>query len=61
MEEQLLAWLTPHHGQVEGAFVAVGTEREPARRLCGSEREARCWIEREAASFGAAITWVAAG
>jgi hypothetical protein len=59
MEEKLLAWLTPHQGLIEGAFVAMGTEREPARRVCGSEREARCWIEHEAAALGAAVAWVA--
>jgi hypothetical protein len=58
MDVTVMAWLAPCQGQVEAAFVAMGTKREPARRICSNEREARRWIEREAAALGAAIAWV---
>ena len=47
---------TDHH--VEATFVAVGTQRAPARRQFANEAAARAWVECEAQAISAEVEWV---
>ena len=57
MTPHIKAWINRLDGLVEAAFVAAGTSRLAARRIFPDEREARGWIEREAAAVGAPVEW----
>jgi hypothetical protein len=57
MTPHIKAWISRLDGLVEGAFVAAGTSHLAARRIFPDEREARGWIEREAAAIGAPLVW----
>jgi hypothetical protein len=59
--DRLLAWLEPREGdEVEAAFVAAAAkaERAPATQSCSSPREAKQWVEDEAAALGAPVEWL---
>lgn len=61
---RLCAWIETKGGTVCVAFVGVPNgathlhlSRQPATRSCTSRREARRWIEAEAAALGLPIEW----
>jgi hypothetical protein len=57
----LVAWIEPKVGRCSAAFVSGATDglRAPATRHFGSVREARGWVEQEAAALGGVpIAWV---
>jgi hypothetical protein len=57
----LVAWIEPKDGNWAAAFISEATKRlrAPAIRLFSSIREARGWVEHEAAVLGGVpIAWV---
>ena len=56
----LRAWINRHETKVIAAFVGADEpNRAPALRECGSEAEARAWVESEAAELGLPVVWSA--
>ena len=61
---RVCAWIEPRGEAFEAAFVClpigrhVKVARRPATKRCGSEHEAKVWIEWEAAALGFPIEWV---
>lgn len=62
LSRKLLAWLNPENGErYTVAFVAsaMASNRPPATRHCGSQDEARQWVESEAAALGdVQVEWI---
>ena len=56
---RLLAWIEhpPDTTDCIGAFIAAGTTREPAWGRFATEREARAWVEAEAAALRVPVSW----
>ncbi len=50
---RLKAWIERQNNLVLARFVAVGTERAPAERLCQGESEAVRWINQQATALDA--------
>jgi hypothetical protein len=61
---RVCAWIEPRGEGFEAAFVCLPLSRQakvvrrPATKRCGSEDEAKQWIERETAGLGFPIEWV---
>jgi hypothetical protein len=59
--DKLLAWVEPRSGDqaFTAAFVSVPTasRRAPATYSCDSPREAREWVEVQAAALGIPVEW----
>jgi hypothetical protein len=61
---RVCAWIETYEEAFEAGFVClpigrqVKVARRPVTKRCGSEHEAKQWVEREAAAFGFPIEWV---
>jgi hypothetical protein len=61
---RVCAWVEAHGEAFEAAFVCLPcgarlrAARRPATKRWASEREARYWVEREAAALGFPVEWM---
>jgi hypothetical protein len=56
----LLAWIEPNsHAEFRASFVSKAAQRrQPATKRCVSTKDARQWVEDQAAALGVRVEWV---